>query len=83
MTFTVYENRVHNYASIHISSCSYVKMHGVVSRVTPPTGRYYEEIGTLLEALKVAFITGRRDLAVCSRCLPDGACLRSWQRMNP
>ena len=83
MTFTVYENRVHNYASIHISSCSYVKLHGGVSRVTPPTGRYYEEIGSLLEALKVAFITGRRDLAVCSRCLPDGVFLQSWQRMNP
>ena len=25
MTFTVYENRVHNYASIHRSSCGYIK----------------------------------------------------------
>lgn len=83
MTFTVYENRVHNYASIHRSYCSYVKMHGGVSRVTPPTGRYHEEIGTLLEALRMAFITGRKYLALCSRCFPDGVCLRSWQRMNP
>ena len=70
MTYTVYENYPNNKAIVHKSSCSYVKMHGGVSRKTPPTGRYYENIGTLTEAWRRARATGRRDVRSCKICSP-------------
>lgn len=36
MSYIVYKNRVHNYASVHETSCGYVKQHGGVSSTTPP-----------------------------------------------
>ena len=40
MHYTVYGNRVHNYAAVHRAICGYLKMHGGVSSTTPPTGEY-------------------------------------------
>ena len=83
MTFTVYENSSWNYASVHYSACHHVRKHGGESRRSPPTGWYYDDIATFFEALRKALNTGRRDLALCSRCFPGGMQLQNWQRMNP
>ena len=41
----VYENHVHDYAAIHLSTCGYVKMHDGVSAAKPPTGEWHENFG--------------------------------------
>ncbi len=82
MTFTVYENRLNNYASIHREGCSHIRQHGGESSVDPPTGCYHDEIGTFLEALRIALNSGKRNLALCSRCFLGGVQLRNWQPMN-
>ena len=40
MKYTFYKNRVHKYAAVHKETCSCLKVHGGVSRTTPPTGQY-------------------------------------------
>ena len=69
MAYVVYENRVHNYARVHIVNCAFVKMHGGVSSVISPTGRYYEGFETPEDALNKARSTGR-DIRICSNCSP-------------
>ena len=43
MSYVIYKNRVHKYATVHQEVCGYVNMHGGVSRTSPPTGTY--EVG--------------------------------------
>ena len=38
MRYTIYKNRVHKYAAVHKEACSRLKVHGGVSRTSPPTG---------------------------------------------
>ena len=60
MAYIVYENRPNNYASIHRAGCAFLRMHGGVSIVTPPTGRYYEGLETVEDALSKARSTGAK-----------------------
>ena len=69
MHYTVYENRVHNYAKVHAVTCSYVKMHGGVSSTIPPTGEWHEGFETAEAAMNKARSTGR-DVSICSGCGP-------------
>ena len=69
MLYTVYENRVHKYASVHRATCGYLKMHGGVSITTPPTGQYYEGFETAEAALDKARSTDR-EVRICRRCSP-------------
>ncbi|MCE2469826.1 MAG: hypothetical protein J4F32_04820 [Dehalococcoidia bacterium] len=69
MSFTVYKNRVHKYAAVHRGTCGYLKMHGGVSRTTPPTGEYVEGIETVKAARREAASSGW-EIKHCSRCGP-------------
>lgn len=69
MKYTVYKNRSNRYAAVHRESCSRLKVHGGVSRRTPPTGEYCEGIETLDAARHVASDTGW-DIRICSYCSP-------------
>ena len=69
MHYTVYENRVHNYAAVHRAIRGYLKMHGGVSSTTPPTGEYHEGFETVEAALNKARSTGR-DVRICRGCNP-------------
>ena len=69
MPYTVYENRPTNRATVHISTCRYIKQHGGVSTTIPPTGEYYEGFKTPEAAMDKAKSTGRH-VHICSRCAP-------------
>ena len=69
MKYVVYKNRVHKYAAVHKESCSRLKVHGGVSRTTPPTGKYCEGIETAEAARRVADDTGW-EVRICSYCAP-------------
>ena len=69
MRYTIYKNRVHKYAAVHKESCSRLKVHGGVSRTTPPTGQYSEGIATLEAARRQATDTGW-EVRICSFCNP-------------
>ena len=69
MNYTVYENRVNNYAAVHRATCGYLKMQGGVSIITPPTGKYHEGLETAEAALSKARSTGR-DVRICRGCAP-------------
>ena len=67
MQYVVYENRDHNYASVHSVDCAYVKMHWGVSTTKPPTGWYHEGFETAEDGLNKARSTGR-SVRICSNC---------------
>ena len=69
MPYTVYENRPTNRATVHISTCRYIKQHGGVSTTIPPTGEYYEGFKTPEAALDKAKSTGRH-VHTCRGCSP-------------
>ena len=54
MRYTVYKNRANRYAAVHRQTCSRLKVHGGVSRTTPPTGEYCEGIETAEAARQLA-----------------------------
>ena len=58
MRYTIYKNRVHKYAAVHKETCSCLKVHGGVSRATPPTGQYTGGIETPEAARREAASTG-------------------------
>ena len=70
MQYTVYENRANDRATVHKAFCGYLKMHGGVSRVVPPTGEYYEGFPTAEAAIAKAKATGRTVVRCCSNCKP-------------
>ena len=69
MKYTVYQNRANRYAAVHRETCSRLKVHGGVSRRTPPTGEYSEGIATAEAARRLAADTGW-DVRICSYCSP-------------
>ena len=69
MTYTVYKNRVHKCAAVHKETCSRLKVHGGVSRTTPPTGEYCEGLETVDAAQREAACTGW-EVRICSYCGP-------------
>ncbi len=69
LRYSVYENRIHNYAAVHRATCGYLKMHGGVSSTKPPTGEYHEGFETAEAALNKATGTGR-DVRICQGCNP-------------
>ena len=69
MKYTVYKNRANRYAAVHRATCSRIKVHGGVSRRTPPTGEYCEGIETVEAARRLAADTGW-DVRICSYCSP-------------
>ena len=69
MKYTVYKNRANRYAAVHRETCSRLKVHGGVSRRTPPTGEYCEDIETAEAARRLASDTGW-DVRICSYCSP-------------
>ena len=69
--FVVYVNRVHRFANIHKSGCSYIRSHGGVSQTYPPTGWYLQGFDTLRKAEYAARWSGFR-VEKCGNCLPDG-----------
>lgn len=69
MKYTVYKNRANRYAAVHKETCSRLKVHGGVSRTTPPTGEYCEGIETVEAARHIAADTGW-DVRICSYCSP-------------
>ncbi len=69
MKYTVYKNRANRYAAVHRETCSRLKVHGGVSRRTPPTGEYSEDIETVETARRLAADTGW-EVRICSYCSP-------------
>ena len=69
MKYTVYKNRANRYAAVHRATCSRLKVHGGVSRRTPPTGEYCEGIETADAARRLATDTGW-EVRICSYCRP-------------
>ncbi len=69
MKYTVYKNRANRYAAVHRESCTRLKVHGGVSRRTPPTGEYCEGIETAEAARRLAADTGW-EVRICSYCGP-------------
>ena len=82
MHYTVYENRVHNYAAVHRAICGYLKMHGGVSSTTPPTGEYHEGFERAEAALNKARSTGR-DVRIYRGCNPPIANSDTTPRTGP
>lgn len=73
MKYTVYKNRVHKYAAVHKETCSYTKMHGGVSRTTPPTGEWVDDIDTAELARREAEREAKGkgwEVRICSNCSP-------------
>ena len=69
MKYTIYKNRANRYAAVHRESCSRLKVHGGVSRRTPPTGEYCEGIETAEAARRLAVDTGW-EVRIRSYCGP-------------
>ena len=70
MSYTVYENRKNNRATVHMDTCGCLRMHGGESSITPPTGEYHEDLETAEAALNRAKDTGRRTIRICGKCNP-------------
>ena len=69
MAYTVYKNRPNKYACVHRSTCNRPRQHGGVSRRTPPTGAYAEDIATREDAVQAARSTGWK-VKLCKFCAP-------------
>ena len=67
MSFTVYEQTRHNYASVHRATCRYIRMHGGGDSDSP--GKYHEGFETAEAALACAESTNRH-VRICQTCRP-------------
>ena len=70
MNYLVYEYTVENKARVHEATCSYVKLHGGVSRRDPSTVQWHEGFETVEAALRKARTTGR-EVSLCGKCKPS------------
>lgn len=69
MNYTIYEK---NHVAVHKDNCSSLRK----------TGRYYEGIASIAEALRFAFsVVGNRTLTICKRCFPKGIHLEDHYKM--
>jgi len=73
MTYVLYMNRVHKYATIHTGSCPFPGSQGGVSRKFPPTGWYVNGLETKNGAEWVGELLSRAtgyQLQHCGVCKP-------------
>ncbi len=69
MTYTVYKNRVHKFARVHLSTGNQPRKNGSMSRVQPPTGTYVDGLPTKEDIIQAARRTGW-DVSLCKFCDP-------------
>jgi hypothetical protein len=70
MSFWVYENKIHKYASLHEAKCSFCgDGHGLHGGGLTPSGMWHGPFGALDDAKTAAIRTGQPDLRSCSLCV--------------